>query len=71
MNKIEFKQNHPLNPEDTCDQTYGCRHTNSDICSSHSLDSVCAFVRADKICKKPPRSWKSLYEKLLKESLNE
>ena len=30
------------------------------------MEDVCAFVRGDKICKKPPRTWKKQYEKLLK-----
>ena len=32
-----------------------------------SIGDVCAFVRGDKICKKPPRGWKTQYEKLLTE----
>lgn len=71
MNKLHFNQRAPLNSEDRIDQTYGCRHTQPDICSSNSLDSICAFVRKDKICKKPPRSWKKVYEALKKELADE
>lgn len=54
----------PLIDLDTELQTYGCRHTNPDICSSNSMANVCAFVRADCICKKPSRAWKRQYKTL-------
>ena len=56
----------PLNSQDSPCQTYGCRHQNPDNCASNSLENVCAFVRADNICKKPPQSWAKQYKKLLK-----
>jgi len=31
------------------------------------MENIYAFVKADNICKKPPRSWAKQYEKLLKE----
>ena len=52
-----------LHEEDTAEQTYGCRQNNPDICNSNCLPGVCAFVRTDKICKQPPRSWKRLCSK--------
>lgn len=54
----------PLHKEDTELQTFGCRHTNPSICSSNSLHNVCAFVTANCICKRPPRSWKKIYLEL-------
>ena len=54
----------PLHPEDTETQTLGCRHTNPIICSRHSLPTVCAFVRDDKMCLAPPKSWPKQYAKL-------
>jgi hypothetical protein len=54
----------PLHPLDAKNQTMGCRHTNPDICSSNSLLKVCALVRDDKTCLKPPRTWAKQFEKL-------
>lgn len=56
-----ISQKTPLNKDDTETQTYGCRHTNPSICSSNSLNGVCAFVAKDSICRRPPRSWKKIY----------
>ena len=56
----------PVCPGDTPEQTVGCRHTNPDICSKHSLMGVCAFVRKDNICLEPPKSWPNQYKKLLR-----
>ena len=53
-----------LNKEDTIEKTYGCRHSNPDICSNNGIPNMCAFCSDDKICKKPPKSWKRLYEEL-------
>ena len=53
-----------LNAGDTDSQTYGCRQNNPNICRSNGLQSVCAFVRSDHICKKPSRAWKKQYAKL-------
>ena len=60
-------QTSPLSLEDNSSQTYGCRHTNPNICGSNNLGKVCAFVREDHICKKPPRTWRLLFEKLSKQ----
>ena len=56
-----ISQKAPLNKEDTETQTFGCRHTNPSICSSNSLDGVCAFVTKNSICRRPPRTWKKIY----------
>ena len=56
-----------LNKMDSENQTYGCRHTNPDICSNNSIPGMCAFTSEDCICKKPPRSWKKIYEEMKKE----
>ena len=53
-----------LNNHDSEERTYGCRHTNPDICSNNSLPNICAFTSEDCICKRPPRSWKKLYQEL-------
>jgi hypothetical protein len=57
----------PLKPKDTAIQTEGCRHTNPTICGSNSLPQVCAFVREDGMCLKPPSSWAKQF-KLLKDA---
>jgi hypothetical protein len=54
----------PLKPKDTATQTKGCRHTNPSICGSNSLPEVCAFVREDEMCLKPPKSWPKQFERL-------
>ena len=53
-----------INKEDTLTQTFGCRHSNPDICSNNGVIGKCAFVSDDCICKMPPKSWKKKYEKL-------
>lgn len=67
---LRFKLNSPLNKLDTEKQTYGCRHTNPDICNNCMLPDICAFTSKDCICKKPSASWKKYYKKL-KEDKNE
>lgn len=56
-----ISQKAPLSKDDTETQTFGCRHTNPSICSSNSLEGICAFVAKNSICKRPPRSWKRIY----------
>ena len=68
MKDLYFKQDTTLNSQDTQSQTYGCRHTNPEICSNNRLNGVCAFVRSDKVCKKPPRTWGKIFKKLSSES---
>ena len=53
-----------LNKENTIDKTYGCRHSNPEICSNNGIPDMCAFCSKDNICKKPPRLWKRMYEEL-------
>lgn len=56
----------PLREKDTLDQTEGCRHTNPDICANNRMPGVCAFVCADGICRRPPRSWAKQFEVLIR-----
>ncbi len=63
---MKVDRNIPLFPIDTENQTYGCRHTNPDICKDYDLVTTCAFVCEDKICKKPPNGWKKQYQLLSK-----
>ena len=65
-NKNLYNSKKELNNKDTEMQTYGCRHTNPDICSNNSIPNICAFTSEDCICKRPPRSWKKIYEELKK-----
>jgi hypothetical protein len=53
----------PLHPLDTPTQSFGCRHTNPNVCGRNRLP-VCAFTRGDKICLAPPVSWKKLHARL-------
>ena len=55
------------NDDDNAKQTYGCRHTNPDICGSSYINNVCAFASEDKICKKPSAKWKKIYYLLKRE----
>ena len=54
----------PLRPKDTATQTEGCRHTQPDICANNQMPKACAFVRADGMCLRPPRSWAKQFEVL-------
>lgn len=60
----------PLKPLDSEIQTEGCRHTNPDVCSNNSLEGICAFVREDGICYRPPRSWPKQFLKLSRITYN-
>jgi hypothetical protein len=53
-----------LRKDDTENQTFGCRHTNPDICSSNMIPNICAFASKDCICKRPSRAWKNQYDLL-------
>jgi len=55
-----------LHEGDTSNKTWGCRHTNPEICKNHSLFMKCAFVREDNICLIPPLTWRRQFEKLSK-----
>lgn len=63
MRNKEFSK--PLNERDTELQTYGCRHSNPEICKKNGLVGVCAFVRDDGICKSPTKAWPKQYMRLL------
>jgi hypothetical protein len=54
----------PLHLLDTEKQTFGCRHTNPNICANNSMPKKCAFVCQDKICRVPPNSWPKQFQKL-------
>ena len=64
MEKQESRAKEKLHSLDTESQTYGCRHTNPNICSNNSIPNVCAFTSNDGLCKKPPRSWKKIFNEL-------
>ena len=66
MNQLIIEPSAPLHSQDSPCQTYGCRYRNPNNCASNSMENVCAFVRADNICKKPSSTWAKQYEKLLK-----
>ena len=53
-----------LNDDDNAKQTYGCRHTNPDICGSSYINNVCAFASEDKICKKIETFYSSISKTL-------
>ena len=52
-----------LHPLDTENETFGCRHTNPNICSKNMLPNKCAFASVDKMCRIPPISWKKIYKR--------
>lgn len=64
MKKQETRAKKELHSLDTENQTFGCRHTNPDICSNNSIPNLCAFTSEDGICKKPPRSWTKIFLEL-------
>ena len=66
MNELIIDPTAPLNSQDSPNQTYGCRCRTYQNCASNSMENVCAFVKADTICLKPPRRWAKQYEELLK-----
>lgn len=68
--ELRFSLKAPLNNGDTENTTFGCRHTNPDICNACYLENVCAFCSKDKICKKPSAKWKKTFE-ILKEETDE
>ncbi|MDD3340329.1 MAG: hypothetical protein PHS82_15935 [Lachnospiraceae bacterium] len=58
---LKMPFNAPLHEKDTEKYTFGCRHTNPDICINNCLLDICAFTSEDNICKKPSRAWKKQY----------
>jgi len=67
--KLVIPYSAPLSNLDTDEQTYGCRHTNPDICANNSLPDICAFSSSDEICKRPSRKWKIQYALLAQMSV--
>lgn len=65
-NNLKIPVRAPLHPEDTENQTYGCRQNNPDICKNNGLNNICAFVRDDCICHSPSKAWKKIYNELVK-----
>lgn len=56
-----------LHKEDSDNQTFGCRHSNPDICGYCYLEGICAFNSPNNICKHPSAKWKKIYIELKKE----
>jgi transcriptional regulator with XRE-family HTH domain len=63
-NSIATKFNASLSELDTETQTYGCRQNNPAICKKNGLAGVCAFIRADGVCKSPSTAWAKQYRLL-------
>lgn len=62
--ELNIPFNAPLHSLDGELQTYGCRHSNPEICGSNGIEGKCAFVCDDCICKKPSKAWRKQYNKL-------
>lgn len=71
MNKdsLHFSLTDKLHPEDTEEQTYGCRANNPDICKNCFVSGICAFSSDDKICKSPSSKWKKYYRSLQEDEI--
>ncbi len=61
---LTFPFSAPLCPQDTADQTYGCRRREPNTCPNKGVPGVCAFVMEDHICRSPSRKWRSMFEEL-------
>lgn len=59
----------PLRPLDTEKQTFGCRHTNPDICANNGIAGKCAFASKTNICLLPPSSWPKQFRILKKKQI--
>lgn len=68
MDKKLIIKDNKLHEKDNIDQTFGCRHSNPDICNNNGVIGKCAFESEDCICKVPPKSWKRKYLELLKKN---
>lgn len=64
LRELCFSLKDPINDRDTAKITYGCRHSNPDICGSCYLDGICAFASDDCMCKKPSIKWKKFYKEM-------
>ena len=71
MTKELIMKNKPLQKNDNLIQTFGCRHSNPDICSMNGIKDKCAFCSDDKICKCPPKSWNKTYQVLISKKESE
>lgn len=72
MNKeIHIDFSAPLCEKDKENQTYGCRHTNSEICKNNGIVGICALVSDDRICKRPSRAWAKKYNELMEKATKE
>jgi len=69
MDKKLLMKSEELNEKDTIESTYGCRHSNPDICSNNGINDICAFFSKDCICKRPPKSWEKVFEELKKKNV--
>ena len=61
LKELIIQQDAPLNEQDTPTQTYGCRHKSPHTCSNSYMPHTCAFVTEDRICRKPPNTWKRVF----------
>ncbi len=64
-NEYRIPVSAPLNPQDTAEQTYGCRRRNPEVCPQMGTPGVCAFTREDHICIAPSRQWKGRYREFM------
>lgn len=69
--ELRFSLKAPLNPEDSEQQTFGCRANNPDICKNCYVDNICAFASEDHICKAPSAKWKKYFAALKEDSTND
>ena len=72
---MKFKNNNVqhkncITKYDTEYQTFGCKHSNPDICGNNGIENICAFASKDNICKRPSRTWKKQYEQIKMEGKN-
>ena len=67
--RLHIKFDAPLHEMDSETQTFGCRHSNPDICGNNGIIDVCAFCSKDNICRKPSRAWKKQYKELKGETI--
>jgi hypothetical protein len=61
---LKIDQRRPLSELDTEFKTFGCRHSNPNICKNNMTEGKCAFARADNICLLVPRSWSKIFKEL-------
>ena len=69
--KLRIPFSERLHELDTAEQTFGCRHSNPDICGSNSISGICSFTRSDHLCLKPSKAWPKQYLKLKEATTDE